>query len=106
MFSAWGVFIRDYETFKCVSHVFVKKIHDSADIWGLFNLAHIRPTTENKKKTKKDKKRQIVRNTCNSLCLWRAASVVWSQAVLPLQVQPRHGTESLQEPSNYAAGMS
>lgn len=47
MFSAWGVFIRDYETFKCVSHVFVKKIHDSADIWGLFNMAHIRPRTEN-----------------------------------------------------------
>lgn len=55
MFSAWGVFIRDYETFKCVSYVFVKKIHDSADIWGLFNLAHIRPTTENlKQKTKKN----------------------------------------------------
>lgn len=52
MLSAWGVFIRDCETFKCVSHVFVKKIHDSADIWGLFNLAHIRSTTEKKKKKK------------------------------------------------------
>lgn len=41
------IYHRDFETFKCASDVFVKKIHDSADICGLFNLAHICLTAEN-----------------------------------------------------------
>lgn len=50
------IYHRDYETFKCVSDVFVKKIHDSIDICGLFNLAHIRITIENLKKEGNRKK--------------------------------------------------